>query len=227
MHYVPVWVDGIPEAPQKPAVAPSRSIVYAGNLGAAQKLDTLIRAAAVLQQSEIDITVDFYGSGTAEQSLRQLARDLGADNVRFHGRVPPDRAFQASSQALAQYVALQTSPLFRMTIPSKLAFSFAAGSPILVGLEGEAGLLARESGGSFAFDPESHESLVSAIRKLLDLSAAERAHMSGKLHSFYQQHFARPVLLQDYVALLAAHAYRPAGPDPVRSTNLSLSGSGD
>jgi colanic acid biosynthesis glycosyl transferase WcaI len=225
MHYVPVWVDGIPDESRTPQTAPMRSIVYAGNLGAAQKLDTLIRAAAELDREGIDVRIDLYGGGTGEEGLKRLAHELGASNVTFHGRVPPERAFQASAHALGQYVALQPSPLFRMTIPSKLAFSFAAASPILVGLEGEAAQLAQESGGSFPFDPEDPASLVQAIRQLLELSAAERSSMSAELRNYYQKHFARNVLLEDYMTLLGSSAQRAE--DRVASASLSLSGSGD
>ena len=203
LKYVPVWVEGIQEAVQPVANgAGDKRIVYAGNFGAAQKLDTLIRVASKLQKERPDLSVHLYGTGTEEPNLKNLAVSLGTTNVTFHGRVPPETAFQASATAFAQYVALQSSPLFRMTIPSKLGFSFAAGAPVLVGMEGESAELAKESGGSFLFDPEDDDSLQRAIQQLLALSDQERSALRSKLRDYYQRNFARSALLEQYIAIL-------------------------
>jgi colanic acid biosynthesis glycosyl transferase WcaI len=202
LSYVPVWVDGISGAVLPAELRTKRNIVYVGNIGAAQKLDTLIRAGVELEKAGDLVTVDLYGGGTAQAELETLAASLQAKNVTFHGRISPAEAFQVSSSAFAQYVALQPSPLFRMTVPSKLAFSFAAGAPVLVGLEGESAELAQESGGAFAFDPEDAQSLVSAIRRLLALTASDREALANRVRGYYRQNFARTSLLRHYVRTL-------------------------
>jgi glycosyltransferase involved in cell wall biosynthesis len=203
LSYVPVWVDGISEAVSSASALATLNIVYVGNIGAAQKLDTLIRAAVELDREGERVTVHLYGGGTAQPELELLATSLQATNVTFHGRISPAEAFQVSSTAFAQYVALQPSPLFRMTVPSKLAFSFAAGAPVLVGLEGESAELAQESGGAFAFDPENVGSLATAIRRVLALTRTERDALAHRLRAFYHQNFAKSSLLRNYVRELA------------------------
>jgi colanic acid biosynthesis glycosyl transferase WcaI len=206
LHHVPVWVDGA-DAPcggaaEDAAGNGTRSIVYAGNIGAAQQLDTLIRAAAALNGSEPGLTFDLYGTGNAEAALRDLAVQLGAGNVRFHGRVPPETAFEASRRALAQIVSLRASPLFRMTVPSKLAFCFAASAPVLYGLEGEAAEITADSGGGVPFNPGCPESLAAAIRDLLAKSPEERRRMRAALRAYFEQRFSRETLLARYEEIL-------------------------
>jgi colanic acid biosynthesis glycosyl transferase WcaI len=209
LAYVPVWVQGIGEAGAGAGSAGGRRIVYAGNLGPAQKLDTLVRAAALMYDAGMDVSVDMYGSGAAEEELRALSSRLGAANVMFHGRVSPDEAFRLSSGAFAQVVSLQPSALFRETIPSKLPFAFAAGAPVLYGLEGEAAAVAAESGGGIAFDANDPESLVAAVNELLSRSDAERERMRGALREYYERNFARETLLARYRQILRGRRYEP------------------
>lgn len=203
LEYVPVWVEGVGD------VIPDRSsgrsgtpnIVYAGNLGAAQPLESLVRAASILEKEGTRVRVEIYGTGNREDDLRELAESEGANNVRFHGRVPPRKAFEVSSRATAQVVLLRPSPMFRMSVPSKLSFAFAAASPILYGLEGESARIAAETEGGIPFAAEDPESLAAAIRSLLALSSAERDTMRQKLRAYYEQGFARETLIQRYARL--------------------------
>jgi glycosyltransferase involved in cell wall biosynthesis len=148
--------------------------------------------------------VDVYGSGASDAALHALAASEGATNVRFHGRVAPSEAFAVSTTAFAQLVCLQPSPLFRMTIPSKLAFAFAAGAPVLYGLEGEAAAIARDSGGAVAFDADDPASLARAVKTLLATSVTERDAMRVRLRNYYRAHFAKGELISRYVGLLGS-----------------------
>jgi len=214
LRHVPVWVDAAPEEPAgtkaEPAGVPR--IVYAGNLGPGQRLDTVVRAAAELHGRGVTVEVHLYGSGAAEGELRALAASLPAPNVKFMGRVSPADAFRISADAFAQVVSLQPSPLFAMTVPSKLAFCFAAGAPVLYGLQGEAARIAAQSGGGILFDPEDPASLVTAVLGLLKRSSEERSAMRTALGRYYSAHFARRKLLEQYRSLLLAEARRAVGP---------------
>lgn len=205
LEHIPVWVEGvgkvIPERASGASATPN--IVYAGNVGAAQPLESLVRAAAILAREGVDIRVDIYGNGNKEEELQELARSEGADNVRFHGRVSPAEAFQVSANATAQVVLLRPSPLFRMSVPSKLAFSFAAGAPLLYGLEGESARIAAESGGAIPFAAEDPESLADAIRKLLALTPDEREAMRQKLRTFHAERFERENLIRRYLRIFS------------------------
>lgn len=210
LRHVPVWVDAAPAdavAVDQPAEAPAISmIVYVGNIGPAQRLDTLVRAGALMHEQGIPVAVHLYGSGSAEAELRRLAAELDARNVTFHGRVTPAEALQVSAGAFAQVVSLEPTELFAMTVPSKLAFSFAAGAPVLYGLQGEAARIAAQSGGGILFDPEDPGSLVGAVIELLRRSPEERSDMRAALRRFYAAHFSRSELLGRYRALILDQA---------------------
>jgi colanic acid biosynthesis glycosyl transferase WcaI len=205
LSIIPVWIGGTGELAAKAPLADSgsRRIVYTGNLGPAQNLGTVIRAASAIKQEDSSIRFDMYGSGASEEELKSLALQVGATNVVFHGRVPVESAFEASATAMAQIICLQSSPLFAKTVPSKIFSAFAAGSPILYGLKGEAAALAAESGGGIDFDADSPESLVAAVKKLRSLSINERNSMRSRLRQFFSENFDPAILVARYINTLA------------------------
>ncbi|MGH9372437.1 MAG: glycosyltransferase [Vicinamibacterales bacterium] len=214
---VPVWVDGAGQsADDEPEPAFPKRIVYAGNLGPAQSLETVIRAAAIAERDGLPIVFDLYGSGNSEAELREAAGRLALTSVNFHGQVSPQTAFQVSARAFAQIVSLQPSPLFAMTVPSKVAFCCSAGAPILYGLQGEAAEIVSDAGGGISFDPAGPDTLVTAIRDLLERSDADRQHMRDALRTYYERHLAKPKLLARYeeifLDLLTAGAAAAEGP---------------
>jgi colanic acid biosynthesis glycosyl transferase WcaI len=214
LRHLPVWVEGSHHASATevrcPQVPPFR-IVYAGNMGPAQPLEAVVRAAAELRRENLPVVFDFYGSGSNEEQLRALAARIGADNVRFHGRVCSKRAFEVSAEAFAQVVSLEPSPLFAMTVPSKLAFAFAAGAPVLYGLTGEADALAAESGGGIAYGANDAETFAAAVRTLLAAGFETRQEMSRRLRLYYEQHFERSKLLEQYVSIMNSEAGNRTG----------------
>jgi glycosyltransferase involved in cell wall biosynthesis len=209
LRFVPVWIRGVPESLEPfNEAAKDQTIVYAGNLGPAQCLRTVITAAARLRDSRPRLRFELYGSGVSEHELRLQADAEGATNLFFKGRVPPERAFAASAAALAQIVSLAPTPLFRATIPSKLAFALAAGSPLLCGLEGEAAAIATDSGAAFSYSADSPESLVQTIHALIDSPAAKLKEMRENARRYYLRHFERRRLMAHYRELLLDLARR-------------------
>lgn len=199
---IPVWVETPTRVDPATDERSTSRIVYAGNLGPSQRLDTVILGAAELRRRGTDVSIDIFGTGSVESQLHALAMECGASNVTFHGRVPPAVAFAAISAAAGQVVSLAPSPEFAHTVPSKLVSSFAAGVPVLFGLAGEAAEIARGSGGGIEFDPLSPESFADGVERLLSLPAAERLRMREALRKVYSAEFDPAVLLERYRAIL-------------------------
>ena len=58
------------------------NIIYGGNLGPVQKLDTVIEAARLLTNLD-DVQFVFIGDGTAEQELKAQVQKYNLTNIRF------------------------------------------------------------------------------------------------------------------------------------------------
>ena len=68
------------------------NFVYGGNLGKAQGLETLVRAAIKASADVPELQLTLIGNGVEKQSLEELARALGATNVQFRPAYPRTRS---------------------------------------------------------------------------------------------------------------------------------------
>lgn len=142
-------------------------VTYAGNMGLAQQVDTLVKAAKKLQT---DPRIKFFliGEGVERPKLQTLAENMGLENVIFVPQQPRDRVVDFLSASDALVVILRNDPLFHITIPSKVFDCLAMGRPILIGVDGEARRIVEEAGAGLYFSPDDPELLARLIKKLAD-----------------------------------------------------------
>jgi glycosyltransferase involved in cell wall biosynthesis len=135
---------------------------FAGNLGIAQALDTILGAAAVDPGTDYV----FLGDGPIRDQLMAQATSKGLDNVRFHEQVPLDEVppFLAASDALL--VTLSAHPTFASFVPSKLVDFLATGRPVVLAAAGEAARILSRAGGGVVVAPEQPSALAAAVRSL-------------------------------------------------------------
>ena len=92
------WIDpgAYPVLQPEPALAMELglsqkfNIMFAGNMGEAQGLTTVVEAAHLLQDLPA-VQFVLVGDGVAEPLLHDLVREQGLNNVRFLGRYPSKR----------------------------------------------------------------------------------------------------------------------------------------
>src|SRR5262249_43930632 len=70
------------------ALAGRFNIVYAGTIGPAQALETVLHAAKLIEESEPRVQFILVGDGTEVGRLRALAAEIGARSVRILPRMP-------------------------------------------------------------------------------------------------------------------------------------------
>jgi colanic acid biosynthesis glycosyl transferase WcaI len=162
------------------------TVLYAGNLGPLQGLETVIDAAALLRQHS-NIQIVFVGSGQSEAGLQKRAADLGLKNVHFLGRRPLSRmnAFNATADALL--IHLRNIPLMHSTTPSKTQVAMASARPILMGVAGDAADLLKVARAGIAFPPENPTAMADAILELSQLSRQERKAMGEAGREYYER----------------------------------------
>lgn len=178
-HLVYNWSPQEPE-PAEDAAEPSVSaspgvtVLYAGNIGDMQDLETAVKAAH--QTRDAGVRLSLVGDGTATASLRALVETLHATNVDFRARVDSDEVLRLYRRADYALVSLKDLPAFRGTIPSKFQMALAAGLPVVSTVQGDVRRLVEQHEVGFTADSESVDSLAAAFRR----AAANR---SPKLRS--------------------------------------------
>lgn len=163
-------------------------IVFAGNLGTAQALDTLVQAAVALKDEE-KIRLVLVGSGSRLEWLKAQKQAYDLDNLVLPGRFPVTMMPQLFEKSAALLVSLTNEEIFSQTIPSKVQAYLAAGRPILASMNGEGARVIREAEAGFTSPAEQVAPLVANIRKMLALRQAERDAMGASGRAYFDAHF--------------------------------------
>lgn len=164
------------------------TVVFAGNLGTAQALETIVQAAIHLRD-EPHIRLVLVGSGSRLGWLVAQQQAHGLDNLVLPGRFPMDVMPQIFERSSALLVSLNDEEVFAQTIPSKIQAYLAAGRPIIASLNGEGARVVQEARAGLVSPAEQVLPLVANIRSLKALSSAERAKMGCSGRAYFDEHF--------------------------------------
>jgi colanic acid biosynthesis glycosyl transferase WcaI len=140
-------------------------VLYFGNVGLAQNLETLLRAAEVLQDDDAFRFV-ILGDGVDKSRLMKLAASRGLRNCQFVDTQPRERLPGIVAAAHVLVVMLRPAELFEMTIPSKLYECLAAGKPIVCAVAGDAAEIVRNAGAGVTVTPGDVAGVVRAIQTI-------------------------------------------------------------
>lgn len=167
---------------------PGFNVVFAGNLGTVQALDTVLAAAKLLCDDPI-VRFVLVGTGSRGAWLQQEAVRLGLTNVRFPGRFAPQEMPGIFAQASALLVSLTRDPIMAQTVPSKIQAYLAAGRPIVASIDGEGARVVNEAGAGVTCAAQDAQALAAAVRTLRALPAHELDNMARRGRSYFEHHF--------------------------------------
>jgi glycosyltransferase involved in cell wall biosynthesis len=173
----PLWVDtevfrpvsdGAPaEIRKRHAMGEGLVVMYAGNLGLPQGLDTAIECARLLRDRRVDdVRFVFVGGGADRERLIGLARGHGLENVLFVPSQPVSSmpAFMSAADVLLLH--LDKAPFRLGTIPGKLVTYMSCGRAVLAGLEGEGARLITEAGCGVVVEPQNPDAMAEGLLRL-------------------------------------------------------------
>lgn len=185
------------------------TIVFAGTMGKAQDLGTVLTAAALLLD-EPTVRFVMIGGGVEVDELQRQATSRGLTNVVFLPRRPINEIGELLSLADALLVHLKDDPLFEITIPSKTQAYLMAGRPLLMGVRGDAADLVRQAAAGVTFEPGRPEQLEGAVRHLMAMSNADRTSLGVNGAAFYRDNLAMAAGAKRFEAVLdSARLTRP------------------
>lgn len=168
-------------------------VLFAGNIGAAQHLDTVISAANLLHQSHPNIIFYIMGEGIDKERLIKLAEDLELPNVKFLPRVPLDEVQFYLSASDALLVHLKDNPLFSITIPSKTQAYLFSQRPLLMGVAGDASSLIREAEAGYIFTPCDPISLAESVKQLFNDTPEKREKFGRNAKKYYMENLQQSI----------------------------------
>ena len=226
VRVIPNWIDTheITPQPRDNPWAEQHDLVgrfvvmHSGNVGHAQDLDSLVRAATFLRDRE-DARVVIVGFGARHAEMVELASRLEVeDTVRFLPYQKRARLPWSLSSADVHVVGLARG-LAGYVVPSRLYGILAAGRPVIVSAddESETARLVREIGCGVVIPPTRPDLLARTIREAAD-GALELEEMGRRGREYVVEEADRIVAMERYRALVremlrapsAAQAQSPA-----------------
>jgi glycosyltransferase involved in cell wall biosynthesis len=164
------------------------SVVFAGNLGTAQSLDSVVEAARLLKD-EPDLKLILVGSGSMAKWVMEQKILYHLDNLILAGRFPMDTMPEIFSRSSALLVSLKDEEIFSYTVPSKVQAYLAAGRPIIAALRGEGAQVIDESGAGLTCQPGNGQALADAILTLKSSSAEQLKAMGNAGRDYFNEHY--------------------------------------
>lgn len=163
-------------------------LVFAGNLGTAQGLEILVKAAEALRDVP-QIRIVLVGSGSRLNWLHEQKSVLGLDNLVLPGRFPMSAMPAIFERAAGLLVSLADEPIFARTVPSKVQAYLAAGRPILASLSGEGARVIEEAGAGLCSSAGQIDPFVENILRLCSMTDGERQSMGNAGKQFFIKNF--------------------------------------
>lgn len=176
-------------------------LVFAGNIGAAQSLDTMIEAAKILSDQK-EYVFHIVGDGTELESLQHKVDEYRQDNVIFYGRKPLEDMPKYYEMADAMIVTLMDDAVLSLTLPGKVQTYMAAGKPIVGAINGETALVLEESQGGYCGKAEDGATLAENIVKLKESGKA--VGIGKKNREYYERMFSKDKFMESLTEHLGA-----------------------
>ena len=196
--YQPVERD--PEIGAKYELEGRFNIIFGGNMGLAQGLESVIEAAVLLQVHP-EIQFVFIGDGVALPDLKALVAERQLTNIRFIDRQPAENmpGFFAWGDALL--VTLKDDPLFAITIPAKITSYLACARPIIGAVPGDSAALITAAGAGVICPPEDSSALAKAVTTLYTMPRSDREMLGQNGRNYFLKTLTRTTLIDHYETL--------------------------
>ena len=177
-------VDGIPEDD-------SYKIVFTGNIGTAQGLDVLPKAAALLKKENVKFVI--VGEGRYQEEFeKQIKKYAVEDKFIMIPRVSAEKIPIILSVCNAGFISFNKTPLWEMTIPAKLQSYMACGKAIVASASGETKRIVEEAGCGICTEIGDAKALAEGIRKMMDLDSES---LGKKARVYFENKFNKKILM--------------------------------
>ncbi|MBO4432976.1 MAG: glycosyltransferase family 4 protein [Clostridia bacterium] len=187
--YLPQYAEEI-FTPENCKKEPDENIdlMFAGNIGVAQDVDTIIDAAGKLTDIK-NLKIHIVGDGSELERLKEKATDM--PQVIFHGRQPLEKMPEYYSMADAMLVTLKSGEL-NATLPGKVQTCLAAGKPIIAAADGETPKVINEANCGFCGPAGNSDELAENIRRFVRSDIKELVNNSC---DYYKNTFGKKMFV--------------------------------
>ena len=189
IEHLPQYAEGIFEQIPPRDEDGMFNFMFAGNIGAVQSVETVIRAAEILKEEPVKFHI--VGGGTDLERLQWIAKDL--DNVVFYGRRPLEEMPGFYAKADAMLVTLAADPVLSLTIPGKVQSYMAVGKPIIGAIDGETRVVVEAAKCGFCGKADDATEFAENVKKFI--KSEDRVAMGRNARKYYEENFEEKLFM--------------------------------
>ena len=171
------------------------TVIFAGNIGFAQSIRTIVHAAYLLK-SEAGIKIVLLGDGSMRVWALQQKVKQSITNLFMPGSFPEDQMPSIYQKSSCLLVALTNKPIFNLTIPNRIQGYLALGRPIIGSVNGASAKIIIDAEAGLVAPAENSQILAEKIlemtkKRIQDLDAYG---LNGK--RYFMKHFEHDQLMK-------------------------------
>lgn len=170
-------------------------ILFAGNIGPAQSVETLVEAANLLKNNN-NIVFHIVGDGLSRESCENLVAKYGLNNVKFYGYHPVDEMPKYYALADAFAITMVDNEVVNSTLPAKVQSYMLAGKPIIGAISGEVKEVIKEAKCGYCTDSGNVSELAKIIENVYN-QKEELDQLGKNGYLYYKENFDKDVCISN------------------------------
>ena len=178
-------------------------VLFAGNIGLPQGLDSLIEAADKLKTIN-GLRFVIVGDGVERRNLIQEAESRNLTNMIFVDKQPAENMRHYFGLADVLYASLADHPYSTKIIPSKIASYLACGRPVLSNIPGDTAALLGEADCGLSVSTNDLSSLTDAITTFLNMNENQLEELGRNARSAFLKYFSKSKLIEQHEQVFLA-----------------------
>jgi len=198
VHYWPQYAEDFYK-PMKPQQVyeidedNSFKIAFTGNIGTAQGLDILPKAASLLKDTNVKFVI--VGDGRYQAEFEKQIKILGVqDKFIMIPRVEAEKIPIILSRCDAGFISFNKTPLWEMTIPAKLQSYMACGKAIIASASGETKRIINEANCGICSDIGNADDLANGIKELI---VKDTLQLGKNARAYYELYYTKARLMAE------------------------------
>lgn len=172
-------------------------LLFAGNIGPATCVETIIEAANLLKKNK-DIVFHIVGDGLSKASCEKKVSEYGLDNVKFYGYCTVDEVKKYYDLADGFLITMDDNEVVNNTLPAKLQSYMVAAKPIFGAVSGEARETIIDSQCGLVVYSKDYEGLAKIIK---DNYKKDLSKYGRNALKYYEEHFEKDRCLDEMVKM--------------------------
>ena len=173
-------------------------IAFTGNIGTAQGLDILPRAAELVKKEDPNTNIQFIivGDGRYQPAFEEEIRQRQVGELfTMIPRQPAEGIPKILACCDAAFLSFADTKLWEMTIPAKLQSYMACGMPVIASARGETERVISDAQCGVCCDIGDAQALADAIREMASESEVSLWQMRDNSRRYAERHYDKKNLM--------------------------------